>query len=76
MIAARGRNPAGALTLDHLTDFSIAYYRRLLEKIYGKGRERKTKITALDSIQATEVVIANNSKLYVNRTDAAPSAMR
>ncbi len=53
--------------LDHLTDFSIAYYRRLLEK-YGKGRERKTKITALDSIQATEVV-ANNAKLYVNRTD-------
>lgn len=53
--------------LEHLTDYTIAYYRRLLEK-YGKGRERKTKITSLDSIQATEVV-ANNAKLYVNRVD-------
>ncbi|MEY4135368.1 MAG: hypothetical protein RL386_1718 [Bacteroidota bacterium] len=53
--------------LNHLTDYAIAYFRRLLEK-YGKGRERKTKITALDAIQATEVV-ANNAKLYVNRAD-------
>ncbi len=53
--------------LEYLTDYAIAYFRRLLEK-YGKGRERKTKITALDSIQATEV-IANNAKLYVNRSD-------
>ena len=53
--------------LEHLTDYAVAYFRRLLEK-YGKGRERKTKITALDSIQATEVV-ANNAKLYVNRAD-------
>jgi len=53
--------------LEHLTDFTIAYFRRLLEK-YGSGRERKTKIKALDTILATEVV-ANNAKLYVNRTD-------
>lgn len=53
--------------LRHLTDFSIKYYERLLEK-YGKGRERKTEIRAFDTIQAT-VVAANNAKLYVNRKD-------
>ncbi len=53
--------------LEHLTDYAIAYFRRLLEK-YGAGRERKTKIKTLDAIQATEVV-ANNAKLYVNRSD-------
>ncbi|MCB9081944.1 MAG: DNA gyrase/topoisomerase IV subunit A [Lewinellaceae bacterium] len=53
--------------LEHLTDFAIAYFQRLLEK-YGKGRERRTKITTFDTIAATEVV-ANNAKLYVNRSD-------
>ncbi len=53
--------------LAHLTEFSVAYFERLLVK-YGKGRERKTKITTFDTIKATEVV-ANNSKLYVNRKD-------
>lgn len=53
--------------LEHLTDFSIAYYQRLLDK-YGEGKKRKTIIKALDTIQATEVV-ANNAKLYVNRID-------
>ncbi|WP_288372471.1 DNA gyrase/topoisomerase IV subunit A [uncultured Algoriphagus sp.] len=53
--------------LRHLTDYSIKYYMRLLEK-YGKGRERKTEIRAFDTIQAT-VVAANNAKLYVNRKD-------
>jgi Type IIA topoisomerase (DNA gyrase/topo II, topoisomerase IV), A subunit len=53
--------------LRHLTDYSIKYYERLLEK-YGKGRERKTEIRAFDTIQAT-VVAANNAKLYVNRKD-------
>jgi topoisomerase IV subunit A len=53
--------------IENIVDFSIAFYKRLKEK-YGKGRERKTKLMAFESIQATEVV-ANNAKLYVNRTD-------
>jgi len=53
--------------LDHLTEYAIAYFERLLDK-YGKGRERRTLITEFDAIQATEVV-ANNAKLYVNRTE-------
>lgn len=53
--------------IEHLTDYTIDYYQRLLEK-YGKGRERRTEITSFDTIQATEVV-ANNAKLYVNRKE-------
>lgn len=53
--------------LDHLTDFTIAYFQRLLEK-YGKGKERKTAIEVFDTIEATQVV-ANNAKLYMNREE-------
>ncbi|WP_026967103.1 DNA gyrase/topoisomerase IV subunit A [Algoriphagus terrigena] len=53
--------------LKHLTEYSIKYYQNLLDK-YSKGRERKTEIRALDTIEAT-VVAANNAKLYVNRAD-------
>lgn len=53
--------------LDHLTDYAIAYFQNLLDK-YGKGKERKTELSTFDSIQATQVV-ANNSKLYVNRKE-------
>ena len=53
--------------LDNLIDFAIAYFEELLKK-YGKGRERKTEIVVFDSIQASKVV-ANNAKLYVNKTD-------
>ena len=53
--------------LRHLTDYAISYYQNLLEK-YGKGRERKTEIKSFQSVTAVEV-IANNQKLYVNRTD-------
>ena len=53
--------------LEHLTDFAIAYYERLLEK-YGKGKERRTEITTFDTIKARRVV-ANNAKLYINRKD-------
>lgn len=53
--------------LDHLTDFAIAYFNRLLEK-YGKGKERRTQITTFEQIEAAEVV-ANNAKLYVNRRE-------
>lgn len=50
--------------LAHLTDYAIAYFQQLLDK-YGKGKERKTEITAFDTIQAAEVV-ANNAKLYAD----------
>ena len=53
--------------LEHLTEFTIAFYQELLKK-YGKGRERKTLIVTFDAIQATEVV-ANNAKLYVNKAE-------
>jgi topoisomerase-4 subunit A len=53
--------------LEHLTDYTIAFFETLLSK-YGKGRERKTEIITFDEIRATEVV-ANNAKLYVIRED-------
>lgn len=53
--------------LAHLTDFSIAYYQRLLDK-YGKGRDRKTEIRTFDVITANAVAAANE-KLYINRKD-------
>jgi len=53
--------------LEHLTEFAIAYFERLLEK-YGKGRERRTIITSFDNIEIKEVV-ANNAKLYVDKIE-------
>ncbi|MBL0292815.1 MAG: DNA gyrase/topoisomerase IV subunit A [Saprospiraceae bacterium] len=53
--------------LEHLNDYSIAYFKKLIDK-YGKGRERKTTITVFDQIEAKQVV-ANNSKLYVNKVE-------
>lgn len=53
--------------LEHLTDFAIAYFKRL-KKEYGNGRERKTEIRIFDDIEATKVVI-RNTKLYVNRKE-------
>ncbi len=53
--------------LEHLTDFAIAYFERLLKK-YGKGRERRTEISSFETIKAVQVV-ANNAKLYISRKD-------
>ena len=53
--------------LARLTEFTISYYKRLIEK-YGKGKERKTEIANFDTIKAT-FVAANNAKLYVNRVE-------
>lgn len=50
--------------LAHLVDYTVAYFDNLLKK-YGKGRERKTKISSFEAVDKTSVV-ANNSKLYVN----------
>ncbi len=53
--------------LEHLIDFSVAYFGNLLKK-YGKGRERKTEIKLFDTIHARHVAIAN-IKLYINREE-------
>ena len=53
--------------LDHIIDYSINYYKQIRKK-HGDGRDRKTEIRNLDSIEATQVVVANE-KLYVNREE-------
>jgi len=53
--------------LEHLTEFAIAYFKRL-KKEYGAGKERKTEIKLFDDIEASKVVI-RNTKLYVNRKE-------
>lgn len=53
--------------LAHLTEFSIAFFERLLSK-YGKGRERRTELGSFETIKIRQVV-ANNAKLYVNYKD-------
>src|SRR5688572_5472644 len=40
--------------LKHLTEYTIQYFQRLLDK-YGNGKERKTEVTTFDTIQATQV---------------------
>lgn len=50
--------------IKHLTEFTIAYFERLLEK-YGKGKERRTLISSFETIKMRKVVM-NNAKLYVN----------
>ncbi len=52
--------------LEHLTEYTIAYFRHILEK-YGPGRERKTEVRNFEDIHAVNVAVANE-KLYVNRT--------
>ena len=44
-----------------------AYFEDLLKK-YSKGRERKTEVKGFETIEVKHVV-ANNSKLYVNRAE-------
>ncbi len=53
--------------LDHLTDYTVAYYERIRDK-YGKGRERRTEIREFDVIEATKVAVTN-AKLYVDRAE-------
>lgn len=50
--------------LDNLTDFAINYFKQIKKK-YAKGRERKTEIRSFESIEATNVVVANE-KLHCN----------
>lgn len=55
--------------LANLTQYAIAYFKELMKK-YGKGKERKTKISeeGFEQIEARSVVI-DNVKLYVNREE-------
>jgi topoisomerase IV subunit A len=51
--------------LANIIPYSINYYRQIRRK-YGAGKERKTEIREFETIQATEVAVAN-AKLYVNK---------
>ncbi len=53
--------------LANLIDFAVEYFKNLKKK-YGEGRERKTETKQLETIIATEVVMANE-KLYMNRAE-------
>ena len=53
--------------LNNIIPYSINYFRQIKKK-YGAGRERKTEIRNFDTIEATQVVMANE-KLYVNRAE-------
>ena len=51
----------------NLVDYAVEYFKNLKKK-YGAGRERKTETKELETIVATEVIMANE-KLYVNRAE-------
>lgn len=50
--------------LNHLTEYTIAFYERLLSK-YSEGRERKTVLKDFETIKV-QAVVQNNAKLYAN----------
>ncbi len=54
-------------SLANMIDHAVEYFKNLKKK-YGAGRERKTETKQLETIVATQVVMANE-KLYVNRTE-------
>ena len=53
--------------LANLIEYAVDYFKNLKKK-YGTGRERKTETKQLETIVATQVVMANE-KLYVNRAE-------
>src|SRR5205814_622085 len=53
--------------LAHIKTFAINYFKELMRK-YGKGKERRTKISSFETVVASEVMISNQ-KLYVNRDE-------
>ena len=53
--------------LANLIDFAVDYFKNLKKK-YGVSRERKTETKELETINATQVIIASE-KLYVNRAE-------
>ncbi|MCE3258824.1 MAG: topoisomerase subunit [Bacteroidetes bacterium] len=53
--------------LANLTEYAIEYFKNLKKK-HGEGRERKTETKQLETIVATQVVMAN-TKLFVNKAE-------
>ncbi len=53
--------------LANLIDYAVEYFKNLKKK-YGVGKERKTETKQLETIIATQVVMANE-KLYMNRSE-------
>lgn len=53
--------------LANLVEYAVDYFKNLKKK-YGAGRERKTETKQLETIIATQVVLANE-KLYMNREE-------
>jgi len=53
--------------LNNIIPYSINYFRQIKKK-YGASRTRRTEIRNFDTIEATQVVMANE-KLYVNRAE-------
>src|SRR6201987_3539582 len=53
--------------LAHLTDYAVEYFKTLKKK-YGEGKERRTEIKQLETIEAKQVILANE-KVYVNRAE-------
>ena len=53
--------------LANLIDYAVEYFKNLKKK-YGAGKERKTETKELETINATQVIIASE-KLYVNRAE-------
>ncbi len=53
--------------LDNIIPYTINYYRHILKK-HGTDRGRKTELRSFETIEASQVVLAN-TKLYVNRKD-------
>lgn len=53
--------------LEHLTDYTIEYFKNLKKK-YGAAFPRRTKLEEFETIQAQTVVVAN-SKLYCSREE-------
>ncbi|MBC7862855.1 MAG: DNA gyrase/topoisomerase IV subunit A, partial [Bacteroidia bacterium] len=53
--------------LANLTEFAIEYFKNLKKK-YGEGKERKTEIKTLETIEAKQVIL-NNTKLFINREE-------
>ncbi|MFN5181953.1 MAG: DNA gyrase/topoisomerase IV subunit A [Bacteroidota bacterium] len=53
--------------LENLIEYAVDFFKTLKKK-YGEGRERKTEIKTLETIEAKQVIM-NNEKLYVNREE-------
>jgi len=53
--------------LENLIDYAINYFRQIKKK-HGKGKERRTEIRNFDTINASNVAVAN-SKLYIDREE-------